>query len=136
MIYKHIVMDVPTNKHSDMIDITESVRQAIDEAGLKDGLITLWVPHTTAGVTVNENADPDVVHDMLLALEKAVPWRQEFYHHNEGNSSAHVKSSMMGCSLTIPVHNGSMTLGTWQGIYFCEFDGPRNRQTNLTIIGQ
>jgi secondary thiamine-phosphate synthase enzyme len=93
------------------------------------------VPHTTAGVTINENADPDVVHDVLGALDLAVPWQQDFYRHDEGNSAAHTKSSMVGCSATVPIRAGRLMLGTWQAIYFCEFDGPRTRQVIVTVVG-
>ena len=130
------IYEVPTHRRSEMIDITHRIAQAIDESGVGEGLVTVYVPHTTAGVTINENADPDVVHDMLEALEQAVPWRQDFYQHGEGNSAAHVKSSMMGCSATVPISGGRMTLGTWQSIYFCEFDGPRTRKCIVTVIGK
>ena len=96
----------------------------------------MHVPHTTAGVTINENADPDVVHDVLGALEVAVPWRQDFYRHNEDNSAAHVKSTLVGCDQTVLVSGGRMVLGTWQGIYFCEFDGPRTRRAIVRVMGQ
>jgi len=117
-----------------MIDITDRVQQAVDEAGVTDGIVTVYVPHTTAGVTINENADPDVAHDILAALDKAVPWRQSFYEHGEGNSAAHVKSSIVGCHVTVPLAKGRMAFGTWQGIYFCEFDGPRTRKVVVAII--
>lgn len=123
-----ISFDVRTDRRDAMIDITSQVNQAIGQAGLEDGLAVVYVPHTTAGVTINENADPDVTHDMLEALDRAVPWQQEFYRHGEGNSAAHVKSSMVGCSACIPVAEGRLVLGTWQGVYFCEFDGPRRRR--------
>jgi len=116
-----------------MVDITDRVARTIREAGVDDGLVTVYVPHTTAAVTVNENADPDVVHDILAALDDAVPWRQGFYQHTEGNSAAHVKSSLVGCSVTIPVRNGRMALGTWQGVYLCEFDGPRSRKVIIAV---
>ena len=99
------------------------------------GNISRTRPGTTAAVTINENADPDVVVDMLKQLDKMVPWRQPFYEHNEGNSAAHVKSSMVGCAQTIPLSGGRMLLGTWQGIYFCEFDGPRRRRVVVTVVG-
>jgi secondary thiamine-phosphate synthase enzyme len=110
------------------------VQQAVDKAGVKEGAATVWVPHTTAGVTVNENADPDVAHDVLEALERAVPWQQDFYKHDEGNSAAHVKSSLVGCSTTIPITGGRMALGTWQAVYFCEFDGPRRRRVYIEVL--
>ena len=116
-----------------MVDITSQVSRAVKDSGIADGQVTVYVPHTTAGVTINENADPSVVHDMLGALDQAVPWSQDFYRHGEGNSAAHVKSSMVGCCQVIPVIDGSMPLGTWQGIYFCEFDGPRTRRCMVTV---
>jgi len=123
--------DVSTHSRSEMLDITAQVQAAVRDAGIADGLAVVWVPHTTAGVTINENADPDVVHDMLGALDVMVPWRQDFYEHNEGNSAAHVKSSLMGCTVTILVNKGQLVLGTWQGVYFCEFDGPRTRHFHV-----
>jgi secondary thiamine-phosphate synthase enzyme len=112
--------------------ITQTVQKAVDESGVQDGLCTVFCPHTTAGITVNENADPDVVEDLLLGLEKAFPDRGEF-RHAEGNSSAHLKASAMGCSVTIIVSRGRLLLGTWQGIYFCEFDGPRSRKFTVSV---
>ncbi len=119
-----------------MTDVTDRVRRALEAAGVREGLVVVYVPHTTAGVTINENADPDVVHDMLASLDRQVPWREDFHRHSEGNSAAHVKSSLVGCSATVPVRGGRMTLGTWQGIYFCEFDGPRTRQCLITVMGE
>jgi secondary thiamine-phosphate synthase enzyme len=127
--------DVQTKTRDQMIDITERVAREVSAAQVRDGLALVYVPHTTAGVTINENADPDVIHDVLAALDRAVPWRQEFYRHGEGNSAAHAKSSMVGCSAAVPIHAGRLALGTWQGIYFCEFDGPRTRQAIVTVIG-
>lgn len=108
-------------------DITGSIRDAITQSGIKDGLCTVWCPHTTAGITVNENADPDVVRDMLLGLAEAYPDRAGFRHF-EGNSAAHLKASAVGCSLTLIIQSGRPLLGTWQSVYFCEFDGPRSRK--------
>jgi len=105
-------------------NITNEVRQAVSDSGVKDGIAVVFCPHTTAGITINENADPDVVPDMLLGLSKAYPDRSEFRHF-EGNSSAHLKASAVGSSESIIVSNGKLVLGTWQGIYFCEFDPPR-----------
>ncbi len=110
-----------------MVNITREVKDAVNELGLTDGSVTVFTPHTTCGLTINENADPDVVHDFLKQLEVMVPWRQPFYRHMEGNSAAHVKASMMGFHLTVIIENGHLQLGTWQGIYLCEFDGPRTR---------
>lgn len=108
-------------------DISRQVREAVAESGVADGICVVYCPHTTAGITINENADPDVVRDMLLGLDKAFPDRREF-RHIEGNSSAHLKAGCVGSSVMVIVENGGLVLGTWQGIYFCEFDGPRNRR--------
>ena len=115
------------------IDITGQVRKIVAAGSVQNGLCQVFVPHTTAGVTINENADPDVVTDMLAALKQMVP--DLAYRHGEGNSPAHVKSSLVGCSLTIPIADGRLCLGTWQGIYFCEFDGPRTRQVWVQLVG-
>ncbi|MCE5279516.1 MAG: secondary thiamine-phosphate synthase enzyme YjbQ [Planctomycetaceae bacterium] len=128
--------DVKTADRNHMLDITDRVARVVADSGVKSGSVLVFVPHTTAGVTINENADPDVVHDMLAALDKAIPWRQDFYQHGEGNSAAHVKSSLVGCSATIPIADGRMILGTWQAIYFCEFDGPRTRRVIVTVAGE
>ncbi len=118
---------VTTTTKTEFIDITSKVQKVLSEAGLEGGICLVFVPHTTAGVTINENADPAVRKDMLKELNKIVPF-QDDYQHLEGNSAAHVKSSMMGCSCVVPVQGSRLALGTWQGIYFCEFDGPRSRQ--------
>ena len=121
-------IEVSSRGRDEMIDITAQVAAAVGESGVRDGVATVYTPHTTAAVTINENADPSVVHDVLAALDKAVPHRQSFYQHGEGNSAAHVKSSMLGCSAQLLIQAGQLVLGTWQGIYFCEFDGPRRRK--------
>ncbi|BCV21749.1 secondary thiamine-phosphate synthase enzyme YjbQ [Moorella sp. Hama-1] len=123
--------DLQTQCKEAMIDITHLAAKAVQQAGIKDGLCLVYVPHTTAGVTINENADPDVVTDILAALGKIVPTGS--YRHREGNSPAHLKSSLMGSSQTVIVRNGNLVLGTWQGIYFCEFDGPRRRQVYVKV---
>ncbi len=125
--------EVRTRNRDEMIDITDRVASAVRASGVEEGAATVYVPHTTAGVTINENADPSVVHDVLAALDAAVPWRQGFYRHGEGNSAAHVKSSLMGCSARVLVQGGRLVLGTWQGIYFCEFDGPRSRKVIVAV---
>jgi secondary thiamine-phosphate synthase enzyme len=127
--------EVTTRGRDDFLDITSMVARAVSESGISSGLACVYVPHTTAGVTVNENADPDVVHDILAAMDEAVPWRQDFYRHGEGNSAAHVKSSMMGCQTVIPIAAGQLTLGAWQSVYFTEFDGPRTRRVIVTVVG-
>lgn len=113
--------------HEDFYEITAQVRDAITKSGVADGLCVVFCPHTTAGIIINENADPDVVHDLLLGLARAFPDRPEF-RHGEGNSAAHLKASAIGSSVTILVQGGRPILGTWQGIYFCEFDPPRRRK--------
>ncbi len=114
-------------------NITSRVREAISESGVQSGLAVVFCQHTTAGITINENADPDVQHDLLLGLRSAFPDRREFLHC-EGNSSAHLKSSCVGVSCTILIENGKPALGTWQGVYFCEFDGPRTRSFMVKVI--
>lgn len=124
---------VQTTKHNQMLNITHLVKQNVRESGITSGIVTVFIPHTTAGVTINENADPDVVDDILLGLDKVSPDRGE-YKHFEGNSPAHIKASIMGSSCTIIIENGKLKLGTWQGIYFCEFDGPRTRKMYVKVI--
>lgn len=114
-------------------DITDKVREAVSKSGVKSGAAYVWCPHTTAGITINENADPDVVTDLLYALDKTYPDRAEF-RHMEGNSSAHLKSSCVGCNELIIVEDGRLLLGTWQGIYFTEFDGPRSRRFYVKVF--
>jgi len=115
-------------------DITSAVREAVRKSGVQGGLCLVYCPHTTAGLTINENADPDVLKDLLLGLDKAFPDRPEF-RHAEGNSAAHLKASCLGSSVTLIVENGAPKLGTWQGVYFCEFDGPRERKYHVKVIG-
>ncbi|HHJ53043.1 MAG TPA: YjbQ family protein, partial [Caldithrix abyssi] len=117
-------LSVATRLRTEMIDITRQLQQLVSEQGVTDGLLTVFVPHTTAAVTINENADPDVTRDILYEINKVIPF-QDSYHHMEGNSAAHIKSSLFGASETVIIRNGRLQLGTWQGIYFCEFDGPR-----------
>ena len=128
--------EIDTPAHSAMIDITRRVARIIGESCIADGQVTIYVPHTTAGVTINENADPDVIIDMLAALDAAVPWTREFYRHAEGNSAAHVKGTMVGCSAVVPVVDGRLTTGVWQSVFFCEFDGPRTRRVIVTVLGK
>jgi len=119
----------------DFYNITNQVRQAVSASGIKDGIAVVFCPHTTAGITINENADPDVVHDMLLGLAKAYPDRTEF-RHGEGNSAAHLKATAVGSSVTVIISDGKLLLGTWQSVWFCEFDPPRNRKFYVQIIGK
>ena len=118
---------ISTSSKEELIDITSQVSEAVKKDGIGEGVCLIHIPHTTAAVTINENADPDVQHDLLLGLDAAFPDRNEF-RHSEGNSSAHLKSSCIGCSQTIIISKGRLLLGTWQGLYFCEFDGPRRRK--------
>ena len=122
------VFTITTTRQVALIDITDSVRQAVAESGVRSGLATIFVPHTTAGVTINENADPAVLADLMADLDRILPLAQEYYRHAEGNSAAHIKSSLIGSSQTVFVEDARLFLGTWQGIYFCEFDGPRTRR--------
>ena len=115
------------------VDITGQVQKAVRDSGVSEGTALVFVPHTTAAVTINENADPDVLHDLRLALAALVPKLP--YRHGEGNSPAHLKSSLFGCSQLVPIVNGKLALGTWQGIYFCEFDGPRRRNFQVVVQG-
>lgn len=126
-------LTVHTRQHTEFVEITQLVQTAIDATNINHGVCTLFIPHTTAGITINENADPDVVADIIAALDKVIPWKSPAYRHNEGNSAAHIKSSMMGHSAQILVRNGKLQFGTWQGIFFCEFDGPRTRHVWLTV---
>ncbi len=121
-------LNIRTTRRSQLVEITRPVAEAITESGLDDGLCVVYVPHTTAAVCINENADPDVKHDMLKKLETLVPKHEAYYQHNEGNSDSHVKTALVGNSVLVLVENGRMVLGQWQGIYFCEFDGPRQRE--------
>lgn len=123
-----------TNKRSEMIDITRQVREAVREAGKADGLVTVYCPHTTAGITINESADPDVTRDILVRLDELYPWHHSLYRHGEGNSAAHLKASAIGASQTIPYAEGNLVLGTWQAVFFCEFDGPRQRTFLVKVI--
>jgi secondary thiamine-phosphate synthase enzyme len=125
-------LSIRSTAHNQMIDITEDVRQHVRASGVRQGMVLLFVPHTTAAVTINENADPDVTRDMLLGLSTISP-NDPHYHHMEGNSDAHIKSSLVGVDQLIPIKGGDLVLGTWQGIYFCEFDGPRNRHLHIVI---
>jgi secondary thiamine-phosphate synthase enzyme len=125
--------EIRTSKGEEIVDITTRVREAVRASGVADGLAVVFVPHTTAGVTINENADPDVKADILMTLRKAVPDALP-YAHGEGNSPAHVKSSLVGSSVMVVIEGGQLRLGTWQGICLCEFDGPRTRQVWVKVI--
>ena len=126
---------VRSSLHAELINVTERVERVVSQSGVVSGLCSVYVPHTTAGVLVNENADPDILSDFLTTLERLVPW-DNGYRHAEGNAAAHIKSTLVGTSQTVPVRGGRMALGRWQGIYFAEFDGPRTRSATVTIIGE
>ena len=128
-------ISVKTSSHTQFIDITSKVSEVLQKAGIKDGICTVFTPHTTAGITINENADPDVPRDIIKEMGKVIPLN-DGYDHIEGNSAAHIKSSLFGCSETVIIRNGSLMLGTWQSVFFCEFDGPRNRKVWVEIIGK
>jgi secondary thiamine-phosphate synthase enzyme len=130
---RKMIHTVKTRSKTELIDITADVRHSVRSSGIVDGLCMLYVPHTTAAVTINESADPSVRSDILMMLNKIVPRNAE-YRHLEGNSDAHIKSTLVGASELIPVKDRQLVLGTWQAIFFCEFDGPRNRQIHMTII--
>ncbi len=125
-------LEVRTKEHTQFVNIDRQVQEAVSEAGVEQGVVHVFVPHTTAGVTINENADPDVMRDVGGALEKAVPWNAN-YAHSEGNAAAHVKASMMGFCQTVLIEGGRLQLGTWQSLYFCEFDGPRTRKVWVQV---
>ena len=129
-----IRLNVKTTAHTQMLDVTAQIQKAVTDSGVRDGICTVFVPHTTAAVTINENADPDVVRDFTTEINKIVPW-EDGYHHMEGNSAAHLKSSMIGFSEQVIIEDGRLVLGVWQGIYFCEYDGPRSRKLMVKIQG-
>ena len=120
-------LSVSTHDRTEFLDITDQVQKALDDLDINNGSVTVFIPHTTAGITINENADPDLIIDLRASLEGLVPLHAG-YKHDEGDSAAHVKASLMGSSVHVPVESGSLQLGTWQAIYFCEFDGPRTRK--------
>jgi len=123
---------VKTRGRTDFVDITAKVAAVAAESAVKEGLLRVYVPHTTAGITINENADPAVVRDIEAVLDRLVPW-EGGYAHAEGNSAAHVKASLMGSHVAVPILEGRLALGTWQGVYFCDFDGPRTRRAIVTV---
>jgi len=123
---------VKTSAHSEFVNITSLAEKVVNESGIGDGMCLVFIPHTTCAVTINENADPDVRRDMITELNEMVPWENR-YHHSEGNSAAHIKSSMMGFSSIIPIADHRLQLGVWQGLYLCEFDGPRTRNVIIQV---
>ncbi len=128
-----VQLSVSTTSHTELKDITAEVRKIVSESDVSSGICHVYVPHTTAGVTINEDADPSVRSDIIMILDRLVPW-EGGYSHAEGNSAAHVKASLMGASAMIPVERGDLLLGRWQGIYFCDFDGPRNRKVLVKVL--
>jgi secondary thiamine-phosphate synthase enzyme len=127
-------LTVKTRSRTELVDITSEVARRVAESGVREGLLMLYVPHTTAGITINESADPSVREDILMVLNRIVPW-EAGYRHAEGNSPAHVKATLVGASQLIAIEKGALVLGTWQGVFFCEFDGPRTRSVHLRLLG-
>ena len=127
------VFTITSSKRTQFINIDSYIEHAVQESGVDNGIVCVYVPHTTAGITINENADPDVLHDIERTLDKIIPWDGD-YRHVEGNSPAHVKASIMGSSVQIIIQNGKRVLGTWQSVFFCEFDGPRARKFFVEIV--
>ncbi|MEK4667587.1 secondary thiamine-phosphate synthase enzyme YjbQ [Niallia sp. FSL R7-0271] len=130
MIHKRL----ETKEHTMLYEITDDIQQAVTEYGMKEGIVIVYCPHTTAGITINENADPDVVRDMIRRFDEVYPWTVNEDRHMEGNTAAHMKASTVGASELVIVESGRLCLGTWQGIYFCEFDGPRYRSYSLKFM--
>jgi secondary thiamine-phosphate synthase enzyme len=128
-----MILSVKTRERTELIDITSDINQLIQKSGTDQGLCMIYVPHTTAAVTINESADPSVKSDILMTLNQIIPWEAN-YRHLEGNSPAHIKSTLVGSSELIAIENRRLILGTWQGIFFCEFDGPRSRKVNVRIM--
>jgi secondary thiamine-phosphate synthase enzyme len=126
--------EVRTRTRNELVEITTLVRQAVRQSGVTRGVCVVYCPHTTAAVTINENADPDVIHDLLAYLGRAVPQRQPDFRHGEGNSDAHIKASLVGSSVQVIIDDGDLVLGRWQGVFFCEFDGPRSRQVHVQCL--
>jgi secondary thiamine-phosphate synthase enzyme len=130
-----MILSVKTSSRTELIDITSKIAKLVKESGVTEGLCMLYVPHTTGAITINESADPSVRGDILMVLNQIIPWDAD-YKHMEGNSPAHVKSTLVGASELVAIGNGALTLGTWQGIFFCEFDGPRTRKVHVRITEQ
>jgi len=124
---------VKTHSRTELVDITDDVQAAVRQAGVREGICMVYIPHTTAAVTINENADPTVKGDILKVINKIIPW-DDGYRHLEGNSAAHIKSTLVGASELVAIAGGKLQLGTWQGIFFCEFDGPRRRKVQVHFV--
>ena len=129
------IVRLRTTRRCEMLDVTAQVRAVVERSGVRNGIVVAQSLHTTAGLTVNENADPDVRHDLLAKLQQLVPHDEVFYRHGEGNSDSHLKASFFGPSVTMIVSDGNLVLGRWQAVYFCEFDGPRERQVAVQVVG-
>ena len=127
------MLTVKSKARTQLIDITSEIQKAVRSSGIFEGLCMLYVPHTTAAITINESADPSVASDIMMVLNEVIPWKAD-YRHLEGNSPAHIKSTLVGASEVIAIENGSLVLGTWQGIFFCEFDGPRTRSVHMRLL--
>ena len=125
---------VSTSKRSEMVEVTDEVQRIVRDSGISEGIVVVYVPHTTAGVTVQENADPDVKHDLLAKLDRMIPKDEDYYRHAEGNSDSHLKTSFVGTSATLLVDENRLALGRWQGVYLCEFDGPRERTVRVRVM--
>jgi secondary thiamine-phosphate synthase enzyme len=130
-----MIISVKTRERTELVDVTSEISRLVQKSGIDQGLCMVYVPHTTAGVTINESADPSVKTDLLMVLNQIVPWDAD-YRHLEGNSPAHVKSTLVGASQLIAIEKGRLVLGTWQGIFFCEFDGPRNRKLHVRLMAE
>jgi len=127
-------LEIRTGQRTEFVEITDRVNALLRQNHIQEGICVVYCPHTTAAITINENADPDVVHDMLAWLNRSIPQHQADFRHGEGNSDAHIKSSLVGPAVTLLIENGKAVLGRWQGVYFCEFDGPRTRQVHLKCL--
>lgn len=134
MSHDVLSLKVQTRRREELMDITDEVRSLIRASSLRNGTCVVYCPHTTAAVTIQEHADPDVAHDILLWLNRLVPQRMDGFRHNEGNSDAHIKSTLIGPSVHLIIQDGELILGTWQGIFFCEFDGPRQRTVLIKLL--
>src|ERR1051325_381032 len=129
-----VTESIRTHHRNEIIDVTPIVERIIRDNSIVDGMAIVFIPHTTAAVTINENADPDVKHDLLEKLSRLVPKSETYYQHGEGNSDSHVKTAMVGNSALVLIEKGSLVLGRWQGVYFCEFDGPREREMHVKVV--
>ena len=132
--HAHVVEKIKTRQRSEIVDVTDTVRRIARQNNVRDGMAILYVPHTTAAVTINENYDPDVKHDLLRKLDALIPKTETYYQHDEGNSDSHLKTALVGNSATVLIEHGDLLLGRWQGIYFCEFDGPRERELFVKLV--